>query len=159
MESGKVHFTQYMNSSFEEEIQNLFFFHPDQKTYKKRILQSIIKFGKPELIHHESGLTFRLVGNLDSHQTLFVHSKQGDSILLGIVIWVKTENTMNLAHLLLNKSFTPSENEYNFREIMLGLIKMSSFFKGIDSIGLVYTNKKIPLIKLGTYLTDLSHFN
>jgi hypothetical protein len=42
---------------------------------------------------------------------------------------------------------------------MLGLIKMSSFFKGIDSIGLVYTNKKIPLIKLGTYLTDLSHFN
>jgi hypothetical protein len=159
MTSGNIHFTQYMDPSYEEEIQNLFFFHPDQINYKRRILRAILKYGKPELVIHKSGLTFQLVGNTESHQTLFVHSKQGHSILLGIVIWVKTENIMNLAHLLINKSQNQSENEHNFKDIMLGLIKMSGFIKGIDSIGLVYTNKKIPLIKLATYINSNASLN
>jgi hypothetical protein len=159
MTSGNIHFTQYLDLTYEEEIQSLLFFHPDQINYKRRILRAISKYGKSELVIHKSGLPFQLGGNKESHQTLFIHSKQVHSILLGIVIWVKTENIMNLAHLLINKSQNQSENEQNFNDIMLGLIKMSGFIKGIDSIGLVYTNKKIPLIKLATYINSNACLN
>lgn len=135
----------------EDVVQDLFYFHADQGRLKKRILQSIELFGKPELIMHERGLSFQLFNNLNPQQTLFAHHKSDIGKLIAIIIWVKNENTMHLAHLVLNKTFSNYENEQNLKKILLGLKKMSSYFKGIENIGLAYSNKKLPLIKIESY--------
>lgn len=150
-ELSTLHFSQFLPLSMEDAIQDLFYFHPDQRKYNGRILSAISQHGKPELVSSEAGLTFQLSNNLNPQQTLFVHRKQPNSGLIAIVIWVKQESTMNLAHLVLNKSFTLEENEQNFKEIILGLKKMSSIFKGIDAIGLAYSKKKLPLTKIAAY--------
>lgn len=153
MELTKIHFSQYLPNSFEDEIQELFFFHPDQSTYRKRILKAIDEYGIPELRKVNKGMTILLKGNNEIQQTLFVQRNNSIGSLIAIIILVKNENQLNIAHFVLNKTSNEVENDQNYKEILYSLCKMLGHFKEIDSIGLAYSKKKISIKKLTHYLT------
>ncbi len=152
MELNKIHFSQNLPVSFEEEIQELFFFHPDQKNYRKRILKSIEKYGVPELIKRSEGVSIYLKGNTDIQQTLFVQRNSNIGSLIAIVILIKKENQINIAHFVLKKTKNQIENEQTYNEVFYGLTRMLSHIKGIDTIGLAYSETKISIKKLTYYL-------
>jgi hypothetical protein len=155
METNHLYFCEKINNSYEEEIQNLFFFHMDQSKYKRRILKAISKYGKPELVKKGTDLTFYLCGNTNPQQTFFVLSNIDKPIVLAIVIWVKIGTTINLAHFVLNKSVPNSNIGINFDNVMVALTKMIGFYKGIDSVGLAYSERKVEVSRLANYYNSI----
>lgn len=121
-----------------EELQEVFFFNSNQNRYRARIVNTISKYGKPKVVEENNQITIRLDSEKLNQQTLFVIDKNNNNKLIGVLIFVKEINTINIVHLAFNENTQPCSNlvissVFNFTinkfALMLANIKDIKFIK------------------------------
>ena len=70
------------------ELEELLFFNPGQHLVRDGIINSLERFGHPEVVESPAGLAVK-VGDLEA-QTLFAFDRSGDQAPVGAVVFLRT---------------------------------------------------------------------
>ena len=70
------------------ELEELLFFNPRQHLVREGIINSLERFGHPEVVESPAGLAVK-VGDLEA-QTLFAFDRSRDEVPVGVVVFLRT---------------------------------------------------------------------
>jgi hypothetical protein len=120
-----------------EELQDVFFFNSNQKRYTKKIVKTIDKYGKPKLVVENNKITIRLDSESLNQQTLFVLDKSNNNLLIGVLLYVKENDTINIIHLALNEAHQKYLNKYGYSVFNLIINQFAKMLRNIKDIKFV----------------------
>lgn len=120
-----------------EELQDVFFFNSNQKRYTKKIVKTIDKYGKPKLVVENNQITIRLDSESLKQQTLFVLDKSNNNLLIGVLLYVKENDTINIIHLALNEAHQKYLNKYGYSVFNLIINQFAKMLRNIKDIKFV----------------------
>ena len=72
------------------ELEELLFFNPRQHLVREGIINSLERFGHPEVVESPAGLAVK-VGDLEA-QTLFAFDRSRDEVPVGVVVFLRTSS-------------------------------------------------------------------
>ncbi len=156
MKSEEIYFQEFLPIRYYEEVDDLFFFNPLQSRYRKGIICSIEKFGKPSMVEDEIGVRIQLNGYDWGQQTLFVTKGSKVGPLVAIVIIVIIGDTLSVVHFVVNKHFIEKElGQYDYSLFILSkLAQMVKPIKEIKFVKFEYTGLIVPIQKLEILFND-----
>jgi uncharacterized protein (DUF4415 family) len=120
-----------------EELQDVFFFNSNQKRYTKKIVKTIDKYGKPKLVVENNQITIRLDSESLNQQTLFVLDKRNNNLLIGVLLYVKENDTIDIIHLALNEAHQKYLNKYGYSVFNLIINQFAKMLRNIKDIKFV----------------------
>jgi hypothetical protein len=141
--------TSRLHSSHRDELEKMFYFHPQQSRFSDQILASVEQFGSPQISVSPDGLKFRLPKLPDS-QTLYVVTEGTNAeLLVGAMVFHRPDaRTLEILHIAVHSDLTYSTNEGNSPIVMLlvkEICRIGRRVKGIESIRLMYGRGQIQL--------------
>ena len=86
---SNIFFQSYVRPELLEDLQQLFFFHPNQKKYIKQIVLAIEKYCKPEIKMEENRVSIWLANLAINQQSIMVFDKLNLHKILAVLIYVK----------------------------------------------------------------------
>jgi len=137
-----------------EELQDVFFFNSNQKRYTKKIVKTIDKYGKPKLVVENNQITIRLDSESLNQQTLFVLDKSNNNLLIGVLLYVKENDTINIIHLALNEAHQKYLNKYGYSVFNLIINQFAKMLRNIKDIKFV----KFKYNSIVVALAQISYF-
>jgi uncharacterized protein (DUF4415 family) len=120
-----------------EELQDVFFFNSNQKRYRAKIVKTINKYGKPKVVVENNQITIRLDSDNLNQQTLFVVDKSNNNLLIGVLLYVKENDTINIIHLALNEAHQEYLNNYGYSVFNLIINQFAKMLRNIKDIKFV----------------------
>jgi uncharacterized protein (DUF4415 family) len=138
-----------------EELQDIFFFNSNQKRYTKKIVKTINKYGKPKVVVENNQITIRLDSDNLNQQTLFVLDKSNNNLLIGVLLYVKENDTINIIHLALNEAHQEYLNKYGYSVFNLIINQFAKMLRNIKDIKFVkfqYNSLVVELEKISELL-------
>lgn len=138
-----------------EELQDVFFFNSNQKRYRTKIVKTIDKYGKPKVVVENNQITIRLDSDNLNQQTLFVIDKSKNNMLIGVLLYVKENDTINIIHLALNEAHQKYLNNNGYSVFNLIINQFAIMLRNIKDIKFVkfqYNSIVIELEKISDLL-------
>lgn len=138
-----------------EELQDVFFFNSNQKRYRTKIVKTINKYGKPKVVVENNQITIRLDSDNLNQQTLFVVDKSNNNLLIGVLLYVKENDTINIIHLALNEVHQEYLNKYGYSVFNLIINQFAKMLRNIKDIKFVkfqYNSLVVELEKISELL-------
>ena len=139
-------FCSSLDRVFLDDLEEILFFHPQQSKVRNAIVESIRKFGKPEII--QSGTRLRIgTDRFDHIQGLFVISNSsGRAQLAGVGLYVRDHpGNISIVHIAVHQDYTAS-GEHAEQMVLIRMInelrRIAAQIKGIDKITLLYNPKQ-----------------
>jgi hypothetical protein len=141
--------TSRLHPSHRDELEELFFFHPQQSRFHTQILASIERFGSPEISQSADGLKIRLPKLPESQILYALTEENNEEFLLGTMIFHRPDTrTLEILHIAVHPDLTHSTNGGNSPIVMLlvdELCRIGRRVKGIKLIRLMYARGRIRL--------------
>lgn len=105
--SPPFHFSSHLESSYREELDQLFFFNPRQYRVKNQVLAAVSQYGPPEI--RETGGSITLgVKHFQGAQALFILPAGKRAPLMGGLIYIREADRLIVLYLALKPAFTKS---------------------------------------------------
>jgi len=127
--SSNIFFQSYVRPELLEDLQQLFFFHPNQKKYRKQIVSAIEKYGKPEIKMEENKVSIWLANLAINQQSIMVFDKLNPHKILAVLIYVKEDQLIKIIHMAIQSDL----NEIYHEADMAVLTEIMELFKAMVS--------------------------
>ncbi|MDP3928532.1 MAG: hypothetical protein Q8R57_05880 [Bacteroidota bacterium] len=131
-----------------EDLQQLFFFHPNQKKYRKQIVLAIEKYGKPEIKMEENRVSIWLANLAINQQSIMVFDKLNPHKILAVLIYVKEGQLIKIIHIAIQSDLNEIYHEGDvavLTEIMTMFKAMVSKMKEVTLIQFEYSKLQIAI--------------
>ncbi|MCG9881077.1 MAG: hypothetical protein MH472_10810 [Bacteroidia bacterium] len=131
-----------------EDLQQLFFFHPNQKKYRKQIVSAIEKYGKPEIKMEENKVSIWLANLAINQQSIMVFDKLNPHKILAVLIYVKEGQLIKIIHIAIQSDLNEIYHEADLAvltEIMELFKAMVSKMKEVFLIQFEYSKLQIAI--------------
>jgi hypothetical protein len=148
-------FSPYISESTREELQEVFYFNTNQERYRSKIINAITLYGKPIIVIENHLITIQLNKPNLQQQTLFIIDKENANRLIGVLIYVKEINIINIVHLSFYNQDKYLKNQESFSIFNLTIKKFAIMLKNIKNIQYIkfqYNSMIISLDNINTLL-------
>jgi hypothetical protein len=143
------YFTSTLSCRYENALEALMFFNPQQKKFRNAVSHLVEYYGNPKII--QDGDRLRLLIGSSSAQTLFCFERPTDGELIGVVVYIRESiEQLAIIHLAVKEDYLMS-GCYGDRALALRLIQkvqeIGARLKGVEFITILYERslKKIPV--------------
>lgn len=146
--SSNIFFQSYVRPELLEDLQQLFFFHPNQKKYRKQIVSAIEKYGKPEIKMEENKVSIWLANLAINQQSIMVFDKLNPHKILAVLIYVKEGQLIKIIHIAIQSDLNEIYHEADLAvltEIMELFKAMVSKMKEVFLIQFEYSKLQIAI--------------
>lgn len=148
-------FSPYISESAREELQEVFYFNVNQERYQSKIINAITLYGKPIIVIENNLITIQLDKPKLQQQTLFIIDRENANQLMGVLIYVKENNLINIVHLSFRNQNKYLKNKERFSIFNLTIKKFAIMLKNLKDIQFIkfqYNSMIISLDKINTLL-------
>ena len=138
-----LHFTSILKPEFGEELEQLIFFNPGQRTIHADIVASIEKFGAPS-VYIDSGCLRVKVEKLDEVQTLF--ALDGDT-LAGVLVYSRVLfEHLTVIYIAVDQEYS-SHGKFAQEMLVMRMFELlrdsARRIKGVESIRIIRGGNRI----------------
>ena len=99
IEGSGIHFASKLSDKYVSNLEELFFFHPAQSRYKRRLLEINQRYGLPEIIKEGYFVSIKALNS--NTQCLFMVNE--DTVLGALVYIRESRDTINVIHFVTRK--------------------------------------------------------
>lgn len=147
-----IYFSSVLKSEYQEDLETLLFFNPQQERVSDAIMESIERYGTPKII--VDGELLRIsVGTLPSVQTLFAfkHEKEKESLVGVLVYFRSSDENLVLLHVAAKENycmFGSQGDQMLIFELITKLRQIASRIKGVRFLTVMYQKgvvRQIPI--------------
>ncbi len=115
-----LRFTSLLKQEYQKELEQLLFFNPGQKSMLAAIVDSVEKFGSPNIVVNNGHLGIN-VEKLDGVQTLFALD---DNKLVGILVYSRlSTESLTVIHIVVDQDYS-SDGEFAKDMLMMRLLEL-----------------------------------
>jgi hypothetical protein len=136
----RIRFTSYVESSQRSHLESLVFFNASQQRVLDGIIDSIEKFGPPEIVEEDGRLRVRVTGKTEAQSLFAVDPVTGRP--LGMAVYLRSDlENMAVLHLGIAEEFTtegPRSGEHLLSRLLRELRRCSRRVKGVRRIEVLY---------------------
>lgn len=135
-------FTSLIEQEYDEAVKQLLYFNPGQKFMLNAIVDSLEKFGSPNVINKDGNLRVNLE-NLDDVQTLFALD---DNKLVGLLIYNRfSTETLTIIHIVVHEDYSAS-GKFSHDLLMLRMLellrKCARSIAGVKQLRILYGDNR-----------------
>lgn len=134
-----IFFSSVLSSTYYGDLETLMFFNPQQGKVQSGVIESVERYGKPQISHDGDRLRIN-VGSFSAVQTLF--ALEGDGNLLGVVAYVREDlETIAILHIAVREEFSALGNHADMMLVMRLINKVREVakrVKGVRSVTITY---------------------
>ena len=149
-------FSSVLTSAYQDELERLLFFNPQQETIDTWIMESVERYGNPKIVN-DAGLLRVSIGTLSHVQTLFALETNGsDRNLIGVIVHFREDvENMTILHVAVREDYSASGDHADAMlamRLINKVLESASRIKGVRSVTLIYQAggvKRIPVRHVG----------
>lgn len=143
----KVKVTSLLGEEHRDDLEQMLFFHPQQGRFRRNIIDSVAKYGTPQLVEQQGGLRVHLPGLPDVQSLYAVSTDQPKPKLLGAVVFTRTAaDELEILHIVgrHEHTFSGSHGTDSVAFPLVGeLCRIARRVKGIHAVRLAYDRGKM----------------
>lgn len=135
-----IRFASYVECSQRSHLESLVFFNASQQRVLDGIIDSIEKFGPPEIVEEDGRLRVRVTGKTEAQSLFAVDPVTGRP--LGMAVYLRSDlENMAVLHLGIAEEFTtegPRSGEHLLSRLLRELRRCSRRVKGVRRMEVLY---------------------
>lgn len=141
---SEIHLKSSIGAQYREEAEQLFFFNPKQAGVRDRVREHVERYGTPVIRCREGLISFELA-KVQHAQTLFIMMGANKLRLVGMLVYVRKEDSLCVLYLALKPVYTVSWRKgcLLLSRVLDMLKKIAGCIKGIHQIQLSVASKDI----------------
>ena len=149
---NNIFFSSILKRKYRDELETLMFFNPQQAKVKPAIIESIEKYGNPQICVDGDFLRLKFETFSDV-QTIFAFDNQGiDANLIGVIIYVRADfENIIVLHIAVREEYSTTghhANEMLVMRLMIKVQEIASRIKAVNSITVLYEKRGIRRISV-----------
>jgi len=133
----EIFFSSVLKTDYYRDLQSLLFFNPQQEKVKFNIIESLEKFGQPEIVVDADFLHVK-VGSFRDVQTLFAFDNRNEGEkpeLAGVIIYVRVnEENMIVLHIAVREEYSVVGNYCDEMLVMRFITKLRDVGRRIKDV-------------------------
>ena len=139
----KIEYTSQLSVDYLHELEQLMYFNPGQHNVEDGIMESIRRYGKPQIIN-KGDMLYITVAGVREVQTIYALAKPrlGHQKLVGLAVFTREDiKSIMLLHVSVKPAFS-QKGRYAGHQLTLGLFeqlkRIASRIKGVQELHLIY---------------------
>ena len=132
----QIQFSSKLDIKYLDDLEELFFFHPNQSEYEEKLVEINARYGIPEIVQ-EAGFVGIKVGGIS--QSFLMHD---DNRVLGVIIYTReSKNSIIILHIVVQEGMVLLKGELQapLPNYLLAKFKDNmANIKGLDYIQVLY---------------------
>ena len=140
--STSFHFTSTADTSYHNQLESLFYFHPDQSRYYEKIVNNVDRYGQPYIHHENERISIRLDTELKTDCLFAFYGPR----LAAVLVYLLEETRLEIIHIAVAEDFLMQEDSSSggLTEVMIQEL-INQCGSQITGVQLPYKKRILPV--------------
>ena len=146
MTAMALRFTSILDKSHRKELENLFFFHPQQARFHGSILDTLERDGMPRIVSNNGGLRIELAGQGEVQTVYAIMENALTRELVGAIVYTRNaDNELAVRHIVVKDAYTSGGTKADLDvayQLITELRRAAQRIGGVRGVRLAYNHRK-----------------